>query len=107
MQIEYFTALLPGGCAIAGSAITGWFTYSATASQNKSERYKRELIRAYKDIAAFHRLEERYTQALSSDAKTAESWKREVRKSLRLDRFDTPSDGASANGALARISEIE
>lgn len=107
MQIEYFTALLAGGCAIAGSAITGWFTYSATASQNKSQRYKRELRRTYKDIAAFHRLEERYTQALASDTKSSESWKRDIRRSLRADGFDSPSDGATANGAMARITEIE
>lgn len=107
MQIEYFTALLAGGCAIAGSAITGWFTYAATASQKKSEQYKRELTRTYKDIAAFHRLEERYTQELATADKSAEAWKREVRKALRSEGFDSPSDGATVTGAMARISEIE
>ena len=64
-------------------------------------------IEFFKDIAAFHRLEERYTQALATDVRSSESWKRDIRRTIRSDGFDSPSDGATVNGAMARISEIE
>ena len=75
-------AIVAGVSAIAGSAITGWFTYLSSVRQRETERYKRRLLQTYKDIAAFHRLEERYTNALATESESAESWKREMRRRL-------------------------
>jgi hypothetical protein len=66
-------ALLAGGFAIVGSAVTGWFTYMSAVKQREADRYKRRLVQAYKDIASFHRLEERYTKALETESKSAGS----------------------------------
>lgn len=99
-------ALVAGGFAIIGSVVTGWFTYISAAKQREADRYKRRLAQAYKDIASFHRLEDRYTKALETESKSAESWKREVRKSQRDEGFNSPSDDATAQKAEQRISEL-
>ena len=99
-------ALVAGGFAIVGSAVTGWFTYISAVKQKEADRYKRRLVQAYKDIASFHRLEERYTKALETASKGAESWKREVRKKQRDDGFNSPSDEATAQKAEQRMSEL-
>ncbi|MGB7420810.1 MAG: hypothetical protein WA917_02910 [Comamonas sp.] len=100
-------AIVAGVSAIAGSAITGWFTYLSAVRQREAERYKRRLLRTYKDIAAFHRLEERYTNALATESKSAESWKREMRRLQSAENFATPSEDATARKAEQHISELE
>jgi hypothetical protein len=73
-------ALVASVSAIIGSVVTGWFTYIAAVNQRETEQYKRRLRRADKNIAAFHRLEERYTQALQSEnkSKCARAWTLEL-----------------------------
>lgn len=99
-------ALVAGGCTIVGGAVTGWFTYLSAAKQRETERNKRRLIQAYKDVASFHRLEERYTAELQTDTKSAEAWKREIRKKLRDEGFNSPSDDATAQKSDKRIAEL-
>ena len=99
-------ALVAGGFAIIGSVVTGWFTYISAVKQREADHYKRRLVQAYKDIASFHRLEERYTKALETASKSAESWKREVRKNQRDENFATPSDDATSQRSEQRLSEL-
>ncbi|MDM4770485.1 hypothetical protein [Solimonas sp. SE-A11] len=99
-------ALVAGGFAVLGSPVTGWFTYISAARQRETERYKRKLRQTYADVAAFHRLEERYTRALETDGKSAECWKREMRLRLREDGFSSPSDEATVQKAEQRIAEM-
>lgn len=108
MSDTLILAIVASTSAILGSFVTGWFTYRAAVKQREAERFKRKLIQAYKDIAALHRLEERYTVALAktSGERSAESWKREVRKALRDDGFASPSDDATAQRAEQRASEL-
>jgi len=99
-------AIVAGGFAVLGSITTGAFTYLAAVKQREADTYKRRLLQTYRDIAAFHRLEERYTKALASESKSAESWKRETRKLLRDEGFASPSDEATAQRAEQRIAEM-
>ncbi len=99
-------ALVAGGFAIIGSIVTGLFTYISATKQKEADRYKQRLVQAYRDIASFHRLEERYTKALETTSKSAESWKREVRKNQRDEGFNSPSEDATAQKAEQRLSEL-
>lgn len=99
-------ALVAAGSVVLGSMVTGWFTYISAVRARDAERYKRRLVQAYSDIAAFHRLEERYTKALGSESRTAESWKREIRKKLRDEGAGSPSEEATAQRAEQRIAEL-
>jgi hypothetical protein len=101
-------ALVASGSAIIGSVVTGWFTYIAAAKQREIAQYKRRLRRADKNIAAFHRLEEKYSQALHSEnkCKSPMAWKRAVRKQQRDEGFDTPSDDATVRKSERRISDL-
>ena len=106
MTESVLLALVSSGSAIAGSLVTGWFTYRAAVRQRETARYKRRLVQAYKDIASFHRLEERYLQALQSDVKSAAAWKLEVRKTQRDAGFDSPSEDATAQTCEQRMSDL-
>jgi hypothetical protein len=106
MTHELNIALIAGGFAILGSLVTGWFTYASSASQKDLQRYKRRLVQAYQDIAAFHRLEERYTSALSTTEKSADVWKREIRKALRDDNYSSPSEDATVTKAEGRLKDL-
>jgi hypothetical protein len=46
----------------------------------ETERHKRRLAQACKDIVAFYRLEEQYTQALATQDRSADAVKREMRR---------------------------
>jgi hypothetical protein len=104
------TAIAVGGAfTLLGSVVTGWFTYRAAVRSRESERYKRQLIQAYKDIAAFHRLEERYTNALEaveSPQRSAEAWKRDIRRQQAEEQFSTPSEDATWRKSEQRVSEL-
>ena len=73
--------------------------------QRETERYKRRLLQAYKDIVAFYRLEEQYTRALATDNRSAEAVKRETRKKLR-ESGDSPSDEATPQQCERRAQEL-
>jgi hypothetical protein len=105
---QILLVLVTGGLALLGSLITGLITFYTAARLRDAERNKRSLIRVYRDIAAFHRLEERYAEVLAqaSDSHTAEAWKREVRRKLRDQGFASPTDKATAHFAEARIEEL-
>ena len=107
MNESIIIALIAGGFAIIGSAVTGAFTYYATEHQRETERYKRYAIRALRDVIAFYRLEQQYTDALATESKTAEAWKREIRKHLRDDGFDSPSQDATIQKCSQRIADLE
>ena len=108
MNDTVILAIVASTSAILGSFVTGWFTYRAAVKQREAERFKRKLLQAYIDIAALHRLEERYTAALAhaSADRSAESWKREVRRTLRDDGFASPSDDATSQRAEQRAREV-
>jgi ribulose kinase len=99
-------ALVAGGSAVFGSLVTGWFTYISAVKQRKADRYKRQLTQTYKDIAAYHRLEERYTKALETADRSAESWKKATRKLLRDEGHQSPSNDATAARAEQRLAEL-
>jgi hypothetical protein len=101
------TAFVTGGVlTLFGSLVTGWFTYRAAARERELERYKRQLIQAYKDVAAFHRLEERYTNALETPDRSAEAWKREIRRQQADEQFGTPSEDATWRKCEQRVSDL-
>ena len=99
-------ALVAGGFAVAGSIVTGWFTFAAAARQNELESYRKRLRQAYQDVAAFHRLEERYLVQLANPSRSAEAIKREVRRQLREEGFQSPSEDATVKKAEQRLSEL-
>ena len=89
-------SLVAAAAALLGSLITGALTYAAAARQRDLDRNKRKLERTLRDVAAFHRLEERYIEELAKHGKTAFAWKREIRKQLRDDGFESPSEEATS-----------
>ena len=95
MSETLLVALIAAGAAIIGGAVTGGFTYVASVRQRETERYKRRLILCYKDIIAFYRLEELYTQMLASQDRSANSIKVEMRRKLRESGTDSPSEDAT------------
>ena len=63
MSETIIVAIIAAGAALLGGLVTGIFTFIASVRQRETERYKRRLLQAYKDIVAFYSLEEMYTQA--------------------------------------------
>ena len=107
MTEPLLVGFIAAAAAIGGSIVTGWFTYAAAMKQLKAEKYKRKLIRSLKDVAAFHRLEARYTEALQSESKSADAWKREIRRKQSDDGFDTPSQDATSREAERQLAALE
>ena len=105
---QIWLTLIVGGLTIFASLVTGSITFLTAARLREAERYKRDLLRAYGDIAAFHRLEQCYAQELArnSGASTPESWRREIRKKLREEGFSTPSDKSTAHRADMEAAEL-
>lgn len=91
---------------VLASGLTGWFTLVASNKQRKLDSFKNRLKQAYRDIAAYHRLEERYTDELAKNHKTSTAWKREFRKNLRDDGFSSPSEDATSQIAEQRLKEL-
>lgn len=107
MDDSIVLATASGLSAVLGSLITGWITYKAAIDQREAIRNKRRLARALRDIAAFHRLEERYANALeATDSRSAAAWKRDIRKQQRTEGQETPSEKATAHGAERGIKEL-
>ena len=104
MSESLMLALVASGSAIVGSLVTGWFTYIAAVKQRETENCRRRWQQASKDVAAFHRLEERYTEALQSESKSAKAWKLEIRKQQRDAGFATPSENATAHKSEQRMA---
>ena len=99
-------ALIAAGAAVAGGVITGGFNYYATVRQRDTERYKRRLLQCYKDIAAFYRLEEIYTNMLETKDQSAYSIKIAARKQLRESGVVSPSDDATLQKCERGIAEL-
>ncbi|HEV3422723.1 MAG TPA: hypothetical protein VG105_02860 [Paraburkholderia sp.] len=101
-------AVVGGGFAVVGSLITGWLTYVSSVRRRETESYRRQLIQACEDIAAFHRLEHRYAERLATTdaSKTTESWKRQIRREQRRAGDDTPSENATAKHAEQQIQKL-
>lgn len=106
MSETMLIAIIAAGAAILGGLVTGIFAYAASVRQRETERYKRRLVQAYKDIVAFYRLEEQYTQALSNENRSAEAIKRETRKKLRESGVESPSDEATPQQCERRAQEL-
>lgn len=100
------TTVISAAAAIFGSAVTGFFTLRAATREIELEKSKRELSKALRNVAAFHRLEEAYADALATDERTALAWKREIRKRQRDRGYESPSDEATSLKSDRRISEI-
>lgn len=100
MSNQIIIACIAAGAALLGSLGTCAFNYLIAIKHKKISRYKQRLVHAYEDIAAFHRLEEAYTQKLSdTSGLTAEAWKRNIRKSQAAAGLGTPSKEATARNA--------
>ena len=106
MDNSVVLALAAGGFAVLGSVVTGLFTYMAAVKQREADLYKSRLQQSYRDVAALHRLEERYLSALASESKSARAWKLEVRRRQREEGFATPSDEATTQRAEQRLAEL-
>jgi hypothetical protein len=61
---------------------------------------------AYEDIAAFHRLESRYTDELAKHSDTAQAWKLRIREAQRDEGIATPSPNATANKVTEHINSL-
>lgn len=99
-------AVIAGAFSIVTALIAAFTTMSARRSRQRAEARKAELIRTHADVAAFHRLEELYTEALANETRNAESWKRQIREDLREMGHPTPSKGATAHQSEQRIARL-
>jgi hypothetical protein len=107
MSEPIIVALVAVGGVIAGAIITGVLSYYSTQQTKRLDSYKSQLRQAYKDISAFHRLEDRYATALAKYDRTKESWKRDIRKQQADDGFATPSKHATAREAEEKWEQLE
>ena len=105
---QVWLALIAGGLTIAGGLVTGIITSLTAIRLREVAKLKRDLVRSYRDVAAFHRLEERYAEELAqiSTSRTAEGWKRELRRRLREHGYPSPTNKATAHYAETRIEEL-
>ena len=106
MSETLLVAAIAAAAAILGGLVTGAFTYAAAVRQRETERYKRRLVQAYKDITAFYLLEELYTAELSTPDRTPEAVKRDFRKTLRATGADSPSDEATPQQCARRSQDL-
>jgi N-methylhydantoinase A/oxoprolinase/acetone carboxylase beta subunit len=106
MSETLLVALIAGGSAIFGGAVTGAFTYLASVRQRETERYKRRLIQCYRDIIAFYHLEELYIQKLATVDRSTNSIKLEMRRTLREAGNESPSEDATPQKCERRMQEL-
>jgi hypothetical protein len=97
--------LIAGFFTLVGSVGTTFINHYITVDKKRENRLKRSLVQAYRDIAAYHRLEFLYTNDLSNDTKSAEAIKRLYRRKLRIAGHDSPSQDATISVAEKRIQE--
>jgi len=108
MDDSILLAAATGLSAVLGSLITGLITYRTATDQRALGRHKRRLRRALRDIAALHRLEDRYTNALAATgSRSSEAWKREIRKQLREEGLGTLSSRATTQRAEQDLAELD
>jgi hypothetical protein len=108
MEVEVVVAIIAGGAALLGSAVTGVISYVSVRQSAKVSRLKESLIQANRDIASLYHLEELYCTAIAdSTKKTREGVKRAFRKQLRYSLGkESPSSSATANQAEQRIRHL-
>ncbi len=108
MQVEVLVAIIAGGSALLGSAITGLISHFSLKQSAKVSRMKESLIQANKDIASLYHLEELYCTAIAeSTKKTKDGVKRAFRKQLRYSLGkESPSPSATATQAEQRIRHL-
>ncbi len=99
-------AVIAGAFSIVTALIAAFAARSARRSRQRAESRKAELIRTHADVAAFHRLEELYTEALADEKRNAEGWKRKIREDLRDMGHPTPSRSATAHQSEQRIARL-
>jgi len=95
--------LIAGFFTLIGSIGTTFVNHYITVDKKKEERLKKNLIQAYKDISAYHRLELMYCCDLSNENKSSEAIKRDYRRRLRIAGHDSPSQEATLLVAEKRI----
>ena len=106
MSEPIIVALVAVGGVIAGAIITGVLNYYSTQRTKRVDSYKSQLRQAYKDISAFHRLEDRYVTALAKYDRTSEAWKRDIRKQQADDGLPTPSQHATTRAAEEKLDQL-
>lgn len=94
LTVAVVTAL----ATIAGSLVTGVITFLTVRRQDAYNRLLRHHSRALADVAAFHRLEALYVEALAEEhaESTPTAIKLRIRAQLRDQGHDTPSYAATA-----------
>ncbi len=106
MTEAMIVAVIAGSFSILSGLIAAVTTVSSRRSRERWESLTSELVRAHEDVAAFHRLEEMYTDALATDERSARSWKLEIRQQLRDTGHSTPGQGATAHRSAQRIARL-
>ena len=84
MSEPIIVAFVAVGGVIAGAIITGVLNYYSAQQTKKMESYKSQLRQSYRDIAAFHRLEDRYTTALAKNGRTKDAGKGKFESNKRM-----------------------
>ena len=106
MNESIANALIGSAGAVVGSIITVAFTYRSTRQAQQAESNRLSLLKCWRNIAAFYDLEKRYVEVLKNSDKSAESWRREIRKQQRDDaRLNPDVTEADANKQILRFSD--
>ena len=92
---------------LIGTVLTLIVNYFTSVKKQKEIKYRKFLVQAYTDIAAYHRLEELYSENISSLTDlTTTAVKRSYRRTLRIKGFPSPSRDSTIEVAEQRIKEF-
>jgi len=99
--------IIAAASAIAGSVVTGLFNYRGSVQTKKLVQLKKSLKIACEDIIAFYRIEESYSESLSTTERSSDAIKKEIRKKLRDNGIRTPSEEATPLKCQRKIEELD
>lgn len=105
MDNNILIALIGAISGIFGCLITIVANHYTNINKKAERTLRRMLSQAYKDIAAFHRLEFLYSESLITSDQSQEGIKRLFRKRLRDRGFESPSKNSSILVAEKRAEE--
>jgi hypothetical protein len=106
MNDTILIAIITALAGLTGCVITATVYLYINKNKIAEARHKAALLQAYKDIAAFYRLEEMYTSALCTEYKSPESIKRAYRRMLRAQGLSSPSHSANITFAEKKIEKL-